>query len=133
MKTTLYFPLHTFLKKKQATQQTFQRYFNVVFGLIWRNDVGQRQINVATTLCISTLEFTTSSNVESTLRISMWIWTTLDNVKSTVIFNFEFHNVATLQGGPGSQGAGVLVPFLHHTVLFMVIFIYFYRQVATKV
>ena len=49
------------------------------------------------------------------------------------IFNAEFHNVAMLQGGPWSQSAGVLVPLLHHVVLFMVIFIYSYCQVATKV
>ena len=53
--------------------QTFQRCFNVVFWLIQRRDVGQRQINVETTLCISTLEFTTSNNVESTLCISTLI------------------------------------------------------------
>ena len=53
-----------------TTQQTFQRCFNVVFWLTPRRDVGQRQINVETTLCISTLKFTTSNNVESTLCIS---------------------------------------------------------------
>ena len=44
-----------------------------------RRNVGQRQINVETTLCISTLKFTTSNNVESTLCISTLTWTTLDN------------------------------------------------------
>ena len=53
-----------------STQQTFQRCFNVVFWLIGRRDVGQRQINVETMLCISTLELTTPSNIESTMRIS---------------------------------------------------------------
>ena len=46
------------------TQQTFQRRFNVVFRLIWRCNVAQRQINVKTTLCTSTLKlqrWTTSS------------------------------------------------------------------------
>ena len=37
------------------TQQTFQRRLNVVFRLIWRGNVAQRQINVETTLCTSTL------------------------------------------------------------------------------
>ena len=69
------------------TQQTFQRCFNVVFWLIWRRDVEQRQINAETTLCISTLEFTTSNNVESTLRISTLMWTTLDNVEATLSFS----------------------------------------------
>ena len=41
-----------------VNQQTFQRRFNVVFRLIWRRDVVQRQINVKTTLCMSTLKFT---------------------------------------------------------------------------
>ena len=45
--------------------KTFQRCFKVVFKLMLRRDVGQRQINVETTLCISTFEFTTSKNVES--------------------------------------------------------------------
>ena len=75
------------LAKAKTTQQTFQRCFNVVFWLIVRRDVGQRQINVETTLCISTLEFTTSNNVESTLRISTLMSTTLDNVEATLSFS----------------------------------------------
>ena len=54
----------------QNSQQTFQRCFNVAFWLTRRRDVGQRQINIETTLCISTLKFTTSNIVESTLCIS---------------------------------------------------------------
>ena len=46
---------------KDGTQQTFRRCFNVAFWLMRRRDVGQRPINVETTLCISTLEFTTSN------------------------------------------------------------------------
>ena len=56
--------------KKFYTQQTFQRCFNVVFWLTRRCDVGQCQINIETTLCISTMKFTTFNNVESTLCIS---------------------------------------------------------------
>ena len=52
-----------------------------------RRDVGQRQIKVETTLCISTLKCTTSNNVEPTLCISTLIWTTLDNVQTTLSFS----------------------------------------------
>ena len=58
-----------FFRLIKLSQQTFQRRFNVVFWLMRRRDVGQRQINVET-LCISTSKCTTSSNVESTLCIS---------------------------------------------------------------
>ena len=51
------------------TQQSFQRCFKVAFWLIRRRDVGQRQINVETMLCILTLEFTTSNKFESMLCI----------------------------------------------------------------
>ena len=54
------------------TQQRFQCRFNVLFWLIRRRNVRQRQINVETTLCISTLEFTTLNNMESMLCISTW-------------------------------------------------------------
>ena len=57
------------------TQETFQRCLNVVVRLIWRRDVGQFQINVETTLCMSTLKFKTLSNVKSTLSISTLILT----------------------------------------------------------
>ena len=69
------------------TQQTFQRRFNVVFRLIWRSDVTQRQINVETTLCMSTLKYTTSNNVQTTLYISTLNWTTLDNVETMLSFS----------------------------------------------
>ena len=58
---------------KVLTQQTFQRRFNLVFRLIRRCDVAQRQTNVETTLCTSTFKFTTLNNVESTLSISTLI------------------------------------------------------------
>ena len=70
---------------REASQQTFQRRFNVAFRLIWRRDVAQRQINVETTLSTSTLKSTTFNNVE------------LNNVrqrrKNVVVFNVDFHNV----------------------------------------
>ena len=69
------------------TQQTFQRSFNVVFWLMWRRDVGQRQINVETTSCISTLKCATSNNVESSLCISTLTWTALENVGTTLLFS----------------------------------------------
>ena len=49
-----------------------------------RRDVAQRQINVETTLCTSTLKFTTFNNVETTLCISTLNWTTLGNVETTL-------------------------------------------------
>ena len=52
-----------------------------------RRDVGQRQINVEKTLCISTLKCATANNVESTLCISTLTWTTLDNVETTLSFS----------------------------------------------
>ena len=48
-----------------TSQQTFQSRFNFVFRLIWRCDVAQRQINIDTTLCTSTLKFTTLNNIET--------------------------------------------------------------------
>ena len=71
----------------ELTQQIFQRRFNVVFRLIWRRDVAQRQINVETTLRTSTLKSTTFNNVETTLCISTLNWTTLDNVETTLSFS----------------------------------------------
>ena len=57
-----------------------------------RRDVRQRQINAETTLCISTLNFTTSNNVESTyFNVDMNNIRQLRN--NVVIFNVEFYNV----------------------------------------
>ena len=50
-----------YLRKKALTQQTFRRYFKVVFWLTWHRDLRQLQINVETTLPMSTLEFATSN------------------------------------------------------------------------
>ena len=78
----------TFEKLKEISfQKTFQRRFNIVFRLIWRRNVAQRQINVETTLCTSTLKFTTFNNVETIFCISMLNWTTLDNVETTLSFS----------------------------------------------
>ena len=71
----------------KVSQQTFQRRFNVVFRLIWRRGVAQSEINVETTLCTSTLKFTTLNNVETTLCFSTLNWTTLDNVETTLSFS----------------------------------------------
>ena len=70
---------------KTWSQQTIQRCFKVVFWLISRRDLGQRQINVETTLRISTLESTTSQNVDSALCISTLMWTTLSFSTSSFI------------------------------------------------
>ena len=73
----------------RLTQQTFQRRFNVAFRLIWRRDVATFN-NVETTLCISTLNWTTLGNVETTLSFSTSIFTTLGNVETTLrIWPFE--------------------------------------------
>ena len=68
------------------TQQAFQRCFNVVFWLMRRRDVGQRQINVETTLRFSTLKFTTSNNIEPAFCISTLVWKTLGSVETTLSF-----------------------------------------------
>ena len=39
-------------EKKKGTWQIFQRRFNVVFTLMWRRGVAQRQINIQITLWI---------------------------------------------------------------------------------
>ena len=65
-------------------QQTFQRCFKVVVRLIWRHDVRQRQINVETMLCFSTLKFTTLNNVETMLLFSTSSFTTLINFETTL-------------------------------------------------
>ena len=70
-----------------TTQQTFQRWFNITFRLIWRRDVAQRQINVETMLCMSTLKFTFFNNVETRLCISTLNWITLDNVEKMLPFS----------------------------------------------
>ena len=79
---------------KKVSQATFQRCFNVV-GLIWRRNVGQSQIKVETTRCMSTLKLATLNIVESTLSISTLIlannlWLCQNNI---VTFNVEFQNV----------------------------------------
>ena len=51
---------------EKRTWQTFQRWFNVAFRLIWRRDVAQHQINIETTL-----KFTTFNNVLTTFCISI--------------------------------------------------------------
>ena len=61
------------------TQETFQRYLNVVVRVIWRRDVIQGQINVETTLSMSTLRFTMLNSIKSRLSISTLILTTLGN------------------------------------------------------
>ena len=82
--------VHLLFAGFEPTQQTFQRRFNVVFGLIWRRHVAQRQINVETILCFSTLNWTTLDNVKTTLSFSTSIFTTLGNVETTLqIWPFE--------------------------------------------
>ena len=71
---------------------------NVAVRVIWRRDVRQCQINVDTTLCISTLKITMLNNVESTLSISTLMLTTLGNAKTMLLFSkssFTLINIET--------------------------------------
>ena len=79
--------IQLFSQCQYHTQQTFQRQFNVAFRLVWRRDVAQRQNNVETTLCTSTLKFAKFNNVETTMCISTLNWTTLGNVETTLSFS----------------------------------------------
>ena len=69
------------------TQETFQRCLKVVVKVIWRRDVGNCQINVETTLYMSSLKFSTLNNVKSTLSFSALILITLDNVETMLLFS----------------------------------------------
>ena len=61
-----------------------------------RRDVGQRQINVETTLRISTLKFTTSNNVESTLCFNVDMNNVRQRRNNVLIFNVELNNVVKM-------------------------------------
>ena len=53
------------------TQQTFQRFLNNIIFRLRRREVEQRQINVETMLCTSTLKFTTLNKVEVESMLSI--------------------------------------------------------------
>ena len=53
------------------TQQTFQRFLNNIIFRLRRREVEQRQVNVETMLCTSTLKFTTLNNVEVESMLSI--------------------------------------------------------------
>ena len=94
-KMYLYFFTRFLFWWKKVSQQKFQRCFNVSVRLIWRLNVGQSQIKVETTSCMSTLKLATLNVVESTSSISTSVlannlWLHQSNI---VIFNVEFHNV----------------------------------------
>ena len=104
-----------------TSKQTFQRQLNVDFRLIWRRDVAQRQINVETMLCTSTLNWITLDNVETTLSFSTSIFTTLGNVETTLrIWPFEKkkasiqkqNNIFELQGICWTQNLLQFLPIL---------------------
>ena len=69
------------------------KHFNVVSTLSFgwyvgiRCDVGKGQVNVETTLYVSTLRLTTSNNVKSTSCMSTLVWKTLGNVETTLPFS----------------------------------------------
>ena len=71
------------------TQEIFQRGFNVVVRVIWHCDVGQCQINVEPTLCMSTMKFTTLNIVKSTFFISTLMLIALDNVETMLSFSMS--------------------------------------------
>ena len=85
------------------TQQTFQRRFNVGFRLIWRRDVAQRQINIETTLFISTLNLTALYVVETTFFFLTSIFTTskqrceYDHLKKNQVSIQKQNNIFHLQ------------------------------------
>ena len=81
--------LHIFVLNLNLFQQISQHRFNVVFRLVWRRNVAQRQINFESTLRTSELKFTTFNNVETTLCILKLNWTTLDNVGTTLSFSIS--------------------------------------------
>ena len=76
---------------------TFQCCLNVVVRVIWRCDVRQCQIKVETTLCMSTLKFTTFNSVELTLSIdqrrsnivNMIFYINFKKLKRTNIFELQ--------------------------------------------
>ena len=53
------------------TQQTFQRFLNNIIFRLRRREVEQRQVNVETMLCTSTLKFTTLNKVEVESMLSI--------------------------------------------------------------
>ena len=67
-----------------GTQQTLQRRFNVVFRLIWRRDIAQRQINV--------------NNV---VYVNVVIYNAQQRWKGIVNFNVEFNNVGQRRNSVG--------------------------------
>ena len=85
------------------TQQTFQRRFKVVFRLIWRRDVAQRQINIETRLFISKLNLTTLYIVETTFSFLTSIFTTskqrceYDHLKKNQVSIQKQNNIFHLQ------------------------------------
>ena len=108
---------------QRTTQKTFQRRFKVAFRLIWCRDGAQRQINVETTFCTSTLKLAKFSNVETPLCISTLNWTTLDNVETTLrIWSFQKkknkprfqkqNNIFELQGRCWTQSFLLFFPIL---------------------
>ena len=67
------------------SQETFQCNLDVVVRVIRRLDIRLYQINVETTLCMSTLKFTTLNNFKAT--ISTLVLTTLDNIETMLLFS----------------------------------------------
>ena len=73
------------VKENMFIQQTSQRFFDVLFRLMWRRDIGQCQINVETTLCTKcwNLQCWAMSNQRCLFRRLIW---TLVKVETTLSF-----------------------------------------------
>ena len=80
---------NTFAKVAYATFTTANIWslFYTGFRLIWLRDAWLCQINVKTTLCMSTLEFKTLKNIKPTFSITNFLWTMLNNVETTLLFS----------------------------------------------
>ena len=76
--------MSTFLETVQLEISQPSKHFNVGSTLF----LGWYE----TTLCTSTLKFTTSNNVETTLCISTFNWL-IDRLTFSFIFNVDFHNI----------------------------------------
>ena len=79
---------------------------------VWHRDVAQRQINVETTLCTSTLKFTTLNNVDLNNVRQCW--------NNVVIFNVDFHNVGQRRNNVGNMTISKKIkPWLKSKIIFL--------------
>ena len=94
-----------------GTQQTLQRRFNVVFRLIWRRDIAQRQINVNNVVYVNVVIYNAQQrwkgivnfNVEfnNVVYVNVVIYNAQQRWKGIVNFNVEFNNVGQRRNSVG--------------------------------